>query len=45
MLTFLLHQEGCGGDDTPQENAIAAAEHTVAMMLSISRKIPKPQPR
>jgi len=25
--------------NTPQENAIAAAEHTIAMMLSISRKI------
>ncbi|MEW6375611.1 MAG: phosphoglycerate dehydrogenase [Thermodesulfobacteriota bacterium] len=27
--------------NTPQENAIAAAEHTVAMMLSISRKVPQ----
>lgn len=27
--------------NTPQENAIAAAEHTVAMMLAISRKIPQ----
>jgi D-3-phosphoglycerate dehydrogenase / 2-oxoglutarate reductase len=27
--------------NTPQENAIAAAEHTLAMMLSISRKIPQ----
>jgi len=27
--------------NTPQENAIAAAEHTMAMMLSISRKIPQ----
>jgi D-3-phosphoglycerate dehydrogenase len=27
--------------NTPQENAIAAAEHTIAMMLSISRKIPQ----
>ena len=27
--------------NTPQENAIAAAEHTVAMMLSVSRKIPQ----
>jgi D-3-phosphoglycerate dehydrogenase len=27
--------------NTPQENAIAAAEHTVAMILSISRKIPQ----
>src|SRR4030043_402130 len=27
--------------NTPQENAIAAAEHTIAMMFSISRKIPQ----
>jgi len=27
--------------NTPQENAIAAAEHTIAMVLSISRKIPQ----
>lgn len=27
--------------NTPKENAIAAAEHTLAMMLSISRKIPQ----
>ena len=27
--------------NTPQENAIAAAEHTIAMLLSISRKIPQ----
>jgi len=27
--------------NTPKENAIAAAEHTIAMMLSISRKIPQ----
>src|SRR4030042_6359318 len=27
--------------NTPQENAIAAAEHTIAMILSISRKIPQ----
>jgi len=27
--------------NTPQENAIAAAEHTIALMLSISRKIPQ----
>lgn len=27
--------------NTPMENAIAAAEHTIAMMLSISRKIPQ----
>jgi len=27
--------------NTPQENAIAAAEHTIAMMLSISRKVPQ----
>ncbi len=27
--------------NTPQENAIAAAEHTFAMILSISRKIPQ----
>jgi D-3-phosphoglycerate dehydrogenase len=27
--------------NTPQENAIAAAEHTLAMILSISRKIPQ----
>jgi len=27
--------------NTPQENAIAAAEHSIAMMLSISRKIPQ----
>ena len=27
--------------NTPQENAIAAAEHTMAMMLAISRKIPQ----
>lgn len=27
--------------NTPQENAIAAAEHTIAMMLAISRKIPQ----
>ena len=27
--------------NTPQENAIAAAEHTVAMMLSVSRNIPQ----
>jgi D-3-phosphoglycerate dehydrogenase len=27
--------------NTPQENAIAAAEHTVAMILSVSRKIPQ----
>lgn len=27
--------------NTPQENAIAAAEHTIAMMLSIARKIPQ----
>lgn len=27
--------------NTPQENAIAAAEHTIAMMLSVSRKIPQ----
>jgi D-3-phosphoglycerate dehydrogenase len=27
--------------NTPQENAIAAAEHTIAMILAISRKIPQ----
>ncbi|MBS3906031.1 MAG: phosphoglycerate dehydrogenase [Syntrophaceae bacterium] len=27
--------------NTPQENAIAAAEHTIAMMLSVSRKVPQ----
>jgi len=27
--------------NTPQENAIAAAEHTIGLMLSISRKIPQ----
>ena len=27
--------------NTPQENAIAAAEHTIAMLLSISRKVPQ----
>lgn len=27
--------------NTPQENAIAAAEHTIAMMLSICRKVPQ----
>ncbi len=27
--------------NTPQENAIAAAEHTIAMVLSVSRKIPQ----
>lgn len=27
--------------NTPQENAIAAAEHTIAMILSASRKIPQ----
>ncbi len=27
--------------NTPQENAIAAAEHTIAMMLAASRKIPQ----
>ncbi len=27
--------------NTPQENAIAAAEHTIAMILSISRKVPQ----
>jgi D-3-phosphoglycerate dehydrogenase len=27
--------------NTPQENAIAAAEHTIALMLSVSRKIPQ----
>ena len=27
--------------NTPQENAIAAAEHTLAMILSVSRKIPQ----
>lgn len=27
--------------NTPQENAVAAAEHTIAMMLSVSRKIPQ----
>jgi D-3-phosphoglycerate dehydrogenase len=27
--------------NTPQENAIAAAEHTIAMILSISRRIPQ----
>jgi len=27
--------------NTPQENAIAAAEHTIALMLSISRKVPQ----
>ncbi len=27
--------------NTPQENAIAAAEHTIAMMFSIARKIPQ----
>lgn len=27
--------------NTPQENAIAAAEHTIAMMMAISRKIPQ----
>ncbi len=27
--------------NTPQENAIAAAEHTIAMLLSISRRIPQ----
>ena len=27
--------------NTPQENAIAAAEHTLAMILAISRKIPQ----
>ncbi len=27
--------------NTPQENAIAAAEHTIAMMMAVSRKIPQ----
>src|SRR3972149_6612693 len=27
--------------NTPQENAIAAAEHTIAMILSVSRKVPQ----
>src|SRR5512136_2073206 len=27
--------------NTPQENAIAAAEHTLAMILAVSRKIPQ----
>lgn len=27
--------------NTPQENAIAAAEHTIALMLSVSRKVPQ----
>jgi phosphoglycerate dehydrogenase-like enzyme len=27
--------------NTPQENAIAAAEHTIALMFSIARKIPQ----
>ena len=27
--------------NTPQENAIAAAEHTIAMMMTVSRKIPQ----
>jgi len=27
--------------NTPQENAIAAAEHTIAMMFSIARKVPQ----
>ena len=27
--------------NTPQENAIAAAEHTIAMILSISRRVPQ----
>ena len=27
--------------NTPQENAIAAAEHTIAMIFSVSRKIPQ----
>jgi D-3-phosphoglycerate dehydrogenase len=27
--------------NTPQENAIAAGEHTIAMILSVSRKIPQ----
>jgi len=27
--------------NTPQENAIAAAEHTIALMLSIARKVPQ----
>ncbi len=27
--------------NTPQENAIAAAEHTIALMMAISRKIPQ----
>jgi D-3-phosphoglycerate dehydrogenase len=27
--------------NTPQENAIAAAEHTIAMMFAVSRKIPQ----
>ena len=27
--------------NTPQENAIAAAEHTIAMMLAVARKIPQ----
>ena len=27
--------------NTPRENAVAAAEHTIAMMLAISRKIPQ----
>src|SRR4030043_1758333 len=34
-------QKGLVVMNTPQENAIAAAEHTMAMMLSISRKIPQ----
>src|SRR4030043_1930914 len=34
-------KEGIVVMNTPQENAIAAAEHTMAMMLSISRKIPQ----
>ncbi len=27
--------------NTPQENAVAAAEHTIAMMMAISRRIPQ----
>ena len=27
--------------NTPQENAIAAAEHTIAMMFSVARKVPQ----
>jgi len=41
MSIFCGNEEGCRGDEYSSGNAIAAAEHTIAMILSISRKIPQ----